>query len=83
MPLFLVGLLKKARKKQEIMRQKAGEYWQNEQCFIFTNEIGKPFVHETVRVHFKKALKRAWLPETIRFHDLRHPYVKPTTKNIL
>lgn len=56
------------------MRQKAGQYWQNKQCFIFTNEIGKPFVHETVRVHFKKALKRAGLPETIRFHDLRHTF---------
>ena len=28
-----------------------------------------------------RVLKRAGLPK-VRFHDLRHPYVKPTTKNL-
>ena len=31
--------------------------------------------------HMKTLLQRAGLP-SIRFHDLRHPYVKPTTKNL-
>lgn len=30
--------------------------------------------------HMKTMLQRAGLP-SIRFHDLRHPYVKHTTKN--
>ena len=29
----------------------------------------------------KTLLEEAGLP-SIRFHDLRHPYVKPTTKNL-
>lgn len=29
-----------------------------------------------------RVLKRAGLPK-VRFHDLRHPYVKPTTKKFL
>ena len=33
------------------------------------------------RVH-KKLLKQAGLPD-IRFHDLRHPYVKPKTKKFI
>ena len=32
--------------------------------------------------HMKTLLRRAGLP-SIRFHDLRHPYVKPTTKKFL
>ena len=32
--------------------------------------------------HMKTLLQRAGLP-SIRFHDLRHPYVKPTTKKFL
>ena len=31
-------------------------------------------------LHMKTLLRRAGLP-SIRFHDLRHPYVKLTTKN--
>ena len=31
--------------------------------------------------HMKAILHKAGLPD-IRFHDLRHPYVKPTTKNL-
>ena len=33
-------------------------------------------------LHMKTLLRRAGLP-SIRFHDLRHPYVKHTTKNII
>ena len=33
----------------------------------------------SVYLHMKTLLRRAGLP-SIRFHDLRHPYVKPTTK---
>ena len=29
-----------------------------------------------------RVLKRAGLPK-VRFHDLRHPYVKPTTKKFI
>ena len=29
---------------------------------------------------FRRALKFSHLPNTFRFHDLRHPYVKHTTK---
>ena len=31
----------------------------------------------------RKLLKNAGIEEHVRFHDLRHPYVKHTTKNII
>lgn len=31
----------------------------------------------------RKLLKNAGIEEHVRFHDLRHPYVKPTTKKFI
>ena len=37
---------------------------------------------DCARKMLKRVLQRAGLDE-LRFHDLRHPYVKPTTKKFL
>lgn len=47
--------------------------------YVFTWEDGHPYSPDYVSHTFHKLLKKYDLPH-IRFHDLRHPYVKPTTK---
>jgi len=39
---------------------------------VFPTEVGTPLRHTNVGVHWRQALKRAGLPATVRFHDLRH-----------
>ena len=46
---------------------------------MFTWEDGHPYSPDYVSHTFHKLLKKYDLPH-IRFHDLRHPYVKHTTK---
>ena len=51
--------------------------------YMFPSPITREMYHpdSIVNLH-KKILKDAGLPH-IRFHDLRHPYVKPTTKKFI
>jgi integrase len=43
--------------------------------FVFSSPEGGPFRHGNFYArHFKPALRRAGLPETVRFHDLRHTF---------
>lgn len=53
-----------------------------ENDYIFKWENGVPFTPDFVTKKFPKLLRKYGLPH-IRFHDLRHPYVKPTTKKYL
>lgn len=52
--------------------------------WIFPNwkNTAEPMNPQSAHTHLKVLLKKAELP-LIRFHDLRHPYVKYKTKNIL
>lgn len=53
-------------------RLKLGADWQDHDL-LFTSEIGTPFSPNNLRKrHFKPALKRAGLPESLRLYDLRH-----------
>ena len=49
--------------------------------WVFPSPTGGPMSPDSVLHMLQRVLKRAGLPR-IRFHDLRHPYVKPTTKNL-
>ncbi len=49
---------------------------------IFTRSNGMFVRFKTLYVHFKAIVKRMGRPE-VRFHDVRHPYVKPTTKKFI
>jgi len=39
---------------------------------VFASERGTPLEPRNLSRHFKSVLKKLGLPETIRFHDLRH-----------
>ena len=50
--------------------------------WVFPGPTGGPMSPDSVLHMLHRVLKRAGLPR-VRFHDLRHPYVKPTTKKYL
>lgn len=49
--------------------------------YVCVNPLGDIIKPQYVTEHFKVILRKNGM-EQIRFHDLRHPYVKSTTKNI-
>ncbi|GAB2043744.1 hypothetical protein AGATL06_02400 [Agathobaculum sp. TL06] len=62
------------------MRLRAGAAWHNDEELVFTDELGRPLSRRTVYKNFKQIANQLDLPN-LRFHDLRHQYVKPTTKS--
>ena len=48
--------------------------------YVFPSPTGGPISPDSVLNMLHRVLKRAGLPK-IRFHDMRHPYVKPETKS--
>jgi integrase len=70
-PKSLANALAELKKRQEVVRGKAGSSYKYEE-FVFANKSGRPvYPRQFVRV-FKVALLRASLPRTIRLYDLRH-----------
>jgi integrase len=63
--------LRAHRDRQNFERQRLSEGW-SDYGLVFTTVIGTPLDQRNVIRFFKAALKRAGLPQTIRFHDLRH-----------
>lgn len=73
-----VRLFKILLQQEQIYRNHFGkDYIDND--YVFTWEDGHPYSPDYVSHTFHKLLKKYDLPH-IRFHDLRHPYVKHTTK---
>ena len=74
-------LLKKRKVRQAEWRLKAGSSWEG--CplgdLVFTDELGRHLVPDTVYDNLKRVVRSIGLPET-RLHDLRHPNVKPRTQ---
>jgi len=70
--------LKRRRKVQAEQRLKAGPLWEDSDL-VFTNDTGHHWTKPSVYRSFKKAVASIGCPD-VRFHDLRHPYVKPKTK---
>ena len=75
---FIVQTLKKVKHDQLVNRLRYGECWEDS-GFVFTNELGQHLREHTVYMNYKKIVREIGLEES-RFHDLRHPYVKHTTK---
>ena len=72
-------LLKMKREQEENKRLCGRCYCQDYLDYIYVNQIGEIVKPGFVTAHFSAVLKANNLPH-IRFHDLRHPYVKHTTK---
>ena len=72
LPDSLTQNLVRHKHKQLEERLKKGKEYQNYDLVFATSE-GTPIMRRNlVRRHFKPALKRAGLPETLRLYDLRH-----------
>jgi integrase len=69
-PVMLLALQQRRAIWQNEREQRADE-WQ-EQGLVFPSEIGTPLEHGNLHRQFKAMLRKAGLPETIRFHDQRH-----------
>ena len=72
--------LLKQKEKQQLYRRLFGKSYRTDYLdFVCTDQEGKLLRPNFVTEHFEWLLRQYGLPH-IRFHDLRHPYVKHTTK---
>ena len=78
-PVVAFDYLRSERTRQVENRLRAGKLWDNAQDLVFTNPLGGHVVIETFRRNFKRLAASMGRPD-LRPHDLRHPYVKYTTK---
>ena len=78
-PAVAFDYLRSERTRQVENRLRAGKLWDNAQDLVFTNPLGGHVVIETFRRNFKRLAASMGRPD-LRPHDLRHPYVKHTTK---
>ena len=71
------------KEAQELNKQVCGNCYNYEyDGFVFVDELGERMRVEYLTNAFPKFLESHGL-RRMRFHDLRHPYVKPTTKKYL
>lgn len=70
---FIINILRAVRTQQLESQLKVGSVWENSYNFVFTNEIGTHFKHETLSKNHKKIVISLGL-DHLRFHDLRHSY---------
>lgn len=68
-----MDLLRQIRTEQLENRMAAGSAWNNPEGFVFTDELGKHRVAQTISKHFKEYAKKIGRPEA-KMHDLRHTY---------
>lgn len=81
LPDYVAEMLKRRLDALRDRRHQFGDGY-NEMNLVCFRELGGPFTSNALQHQFNKALIKAGLPK-VRFHDLRHPYVKHTTKNII
>lgn len=79
-PVVRELLLKQKEKQSEYQALFKNSYCTDYLDYVCVDEMGKLFRPNYVTDHFKYLLQKHGLRH-IRFHDLRHPYVKPKTKN--
>ena len=75
--------LKTVKEQQEYNQKICGNcYNQKYLGYVFVDAMGNLIQPDSVTTGFPQLLKENGL-RRIRFHDLRHPYVKPTTKKFI
>lgn len=81
-------ILKQQKVKKEALKKRACILWKGfcdsngkDVDLVFCTEVGTPVSTTTLRNHHT-AIRTLIGAEQCRVHDLRHPYVKPMTKNI-
>jgi integrase len=72
MPAEALQALRIHKSRQAAQRLASIEWAEND--LVFCTHIGTPLIRRNVLRAFKQALVRAGLPESIRFHDLRHAH---------
>ena len=75
---MVVAHLRHRKAEQAQQRLMAGCAWEGNDL-VFTDALGHHLTKPTVYRHYKKAVAAIGRPDA-RYHDLRHPYVKHTTK---
>ena len=75
----VMDALRRQQRRQAAWKAAAGELWSNPDNLVFTTEFGRYVNNKTLYMNFKRVMRSQGLSE-LRFHDLRHPYVKHTTK---
>ena len=78
----VMEMLKRQQMLQHEMQIAAGVARANKWNLVFTNELGEHLTHLTVYKDFKRIVSDIGMPN-VRFHDLRHPYVKRRTNKVL
>lgn len=73
LPPAAVAALRAHRDRQSFERQRLGDGWAD-YGLVFCTPLGTAISGSTVAHAFKRALERAGLPRSIRFHDLRHAH---------
>lgn len=71
MPECVAVALRAHRARQAEERLAAGSEWQDS-GLVFTTRKGTPIEPRRIDTEFKRILKKAGLPQTIRLHDTRH-----------
>lgn len=75
----VMDALHRQRRRQAAWQQALGEFWNNADNLVFTNETGRYLCNYCVYKAFKKVVRDLGM-EYVRFHDLRHTYAVNSLK---
>lgn len=67
------------KERQTTWAAALGDGWSNPDHLVFTTEFGRYINNKILCQNFKRIMGKLGKPD-LRFHDLRHSYVKHTTK---
>jgi integrase len=71
-PAVAVTALREQERRQQELRELAGEQWQ-EQGYVFASRLGGPLDHSNTLHRFQQLCEKHGLPK-LRFYDLRHTH---------